>query len=336
MILAHSSPKRKVIKVALMSLTFVLILPTLNAASRWPLWLEGFKNQNLKPQRVLVVDSSSLDGTGNLAAEQGFEVYRIAQAEFDHGGTRAWAATLARDADVVVYMTDDAILSAPDTFRRLLDPFQDKTVGAVLGRQLPRPEANALESHARLFNYGPEPRVIDNESSKRLGSRAVFMSNSFAAYRASALFAVGNFPANTILCEDVSVAARMLLGAWKIVYAPQAAVFHSHSYSPWQEFKRYFDIGVFQARESWIMKEFGASTSEGWAFARSQFSYLRRTDPSLIPRGCVSLVSKFFGFHLGKRERLFPARLKRLLSLHPNYWKKKGTPAALASSNNRR
>ena len=82
--------------------------------------------------------------------------------------------------------------------------------------------------------------------------KTAFNSNSFAAYRRKALKDVGGFPINTILSEDMYVTAKMLLKNWSVAYCADAKVYHSHNYTIWQEFKRYFDIGVFHAKEAWI------------------------------------------------------------------------------------
>ena len=79
-----------------------------------------------------------------------------------------------------------------------------------------------------------------------------FISNSFAAYRVSVLKEVGGFPDDVIFGEDMFVATKMLKAGYKIAYAAGACVYHSHDYSLWQEMKRYFDMGVFHAREPWI------------------------------------------------------------------------------------
>ena len=65
------------------------------------------------------------------------------------------------------------------------------------------------------------------------------------------------------------VAARRLKAAYKIAYAADACVYHSHDYSLWREMKRYFDMGVFHAHESWIREEFGGAEVEGMKFVVS-------------------------------------------------------------------
>lgn len=72
------------------------------------------------------------------------------------------------------------------------------------------------------------------------------------------------------------VAAKMLKCGWKVAYCANATVYHSHNYSLLDEFRRYFDIGVFNAREPWVLAEFGVAESEGVKFIRSEFLFLFR------------------------------------------------------------
>ena len=72
-----------------------LIIPTFNAAQLWTALLEGIRAQSLKPDQVIVIDSSSSDGTADLARKEGFTVFEIPQREFNHGGTRQMGADLA-------------------------------------------------------------------------------------------------------------------------------------------------------------------------------------------------------------------------------------------------
>ena len=66
----------------------------------------------------------------------------------------------------------------------------------------------------------------------------------------------------------------MILQNYALAYVADATVYHSHSYTILQEFKRYFDIGVFHKRESWILKEFGKAEGEGGKYVKSEFTYL--------------------------------------------------------------
>ena len=61
--------------------------------------------------QILIVDSSSDEGTRELAVAEGYRVVRIDRCDFNHGGTRQLALELVPWASLVVYLTQDAILA---------------------------------------------------------------------------------------------------------------------------------------------------------------------------------------------------------------------------------
>jgi rhamnosyltransferase len=241
--------------------------------------------------------------------------------EFNHGGTRQLAAELLSDADVLVFLTQDAILSDPDAIHTLLKAFEDIDVGAAFGRQLPRAGATPIEAHARLFNYPAQSEVRTLDSRERLGFKTIFISNSFAAYRREALMGVGGFPRNVPFGEDTITAAKLLKAGWKIAYVADAEVYHSHRYTWIQDFKRYFDIGVLHARESWLLREFGSTGGEGSRFVRSELNYLWPQYWRFIPSALIRTVLKLVGYRLGRMERKLSLRWKRKLSMYYQFWK---------------
>jgi len=300
--------------------TVAVVVPTLNAAQLWPSFHRALVAQIPQPRRIIVIDSSSTDRTAQLATDAGYELYSIAQTDFDHGGTRQLAIELLSDARVVVFLSQDTMLAAPDALSQLVDRFADPHVGAAYGRQLPRHEATPIEAHARYFNYPGTSELRDLSSRDRLGFKAIFISNSFAAYRRDALMSVGGFPKNVLFGEDTITAAKLLKANWKIAYVAEARAYHSHAYTWTEEFKRYFDIGVLHNREAWLLKEFGQTTAEGRRFVGSEISYLLSKDWSLIPSAFIRTGLKLLGYRLGRREHRLAASTKRRLSMQPSYW----------------
>lgn len=299
-----------------------IIVPTLNAAGLWERWVAGMRMQTFVPDVVLVIDSSSTDGTAELAQAEGYRVHRIERKDFNHGGTRQLAIDLLGDnIDIAVFLTQDAMLVHPDSVRHIVASFEDGKVGAAYGRQLPRREAGPIEAHARLFNYPPESRYQTEADIPRQGLKAAFISNSFSAYRVKAHKEVGGFPANVIVSEDMHVAARMILAGWKVHYNAEAVVEHSHGYSPWQEFQRYFDVGAFHAREHWVMGRFGAPNGEGLRFVLSEWRYLGAGHFYLYPSSVVRTAMKLLGYRMGLLEAKWPVTFKRTVSMQKAFWR---------------
>ncbi|MBU4636520.1 glycosyltransferase family 2 protein [Pseudomonas chlororaphis] len=298
-----------------------LIIPARNAGAHLDRLLPALTAQTLQPDSVLVVDSSSTDDTVSRFRQFGARVEVIAAQQFNHGGTRRWASEQV-DADALILLTQDAIPATPQTFANLIQELEeDPRIGLAYGRQLPHPGAGILEAQSRHFNYSPQSRSKSLADAGELGIKTCFSSDSFSVYRRSALQAVGGFPEDVIGSEDAHVAARMLLNGYLVRYAASACVQHSHSYSLMQEFRRYFDIGVFYGREPWIREAFGSAGGEGKRYVQAELRALRDAGQlQRVPEVLLRSALKLLGYRLGHAEQHLPTPLKRRLSMFSNYW----------------
>lgn len=297
-----------------------VVIPTWRAARWLPGQLAALARQSTRPRRIVVIDSSSPDDSVRIAREAGCTVEVIAQAEFNHGGTRNRAAELSGDSAVVVFLTQDALPDDDGFLGRLLAPFADPAVGAAYARQVPYPDAPPPEVFARGWNYPATSERRSAADLERLRGRAVFFSNVASAVRRTAFDAVGRFPDGLIMNEDVVLCARLLRAGWTVCYAADAAVRHSHDYTLAQQFRRYFDIGVFHAQHRDLLSGL-AFAGEGARFALAQLGWLvRRVRIGWALRSPIENGLKFAGFHLGKRHRRLPRGLCRRLSMHRAHW----------------
>lgn len=297
-----------------------VIIPTWNAGKYWPQFETSLRKQGIAPDRVLIVDSSSTDNTRALVQKAGYRLEVIPQESFRHGGTRQFAAELMPESEILVYLTQDVLLCGDRPLEKLVTAFSNPEVGGCYGRQLPRLQAGPIERHARLFNYPATPDLRSFADREELGIRTAFFSDSFAAYRRTALDEAGGFPDHTIVSEDVTVAAHMLIAGWKIAYQPDATVIHSHDLSLRQEFSRYFDIGVHHGREGWILDAFGRAGGEGKQFVTSEARYLFQNQPSLLVWATLRNASKWCAYQLGRHERCMPQDVKEALSAQKGFW----------------
>jgi rhamnosyltransferase len=281
-------------------MNIALIIPTLNAALNWEALVSGIQRQSLMPDDVIVVDSSSTDGTVDQARAAGFTVIEIARSVFSHGGTRQAAVVAAPNADILIYLTQDAVPSDTDSFRHLAAAFQNPAVGAAYGRQLPRPHASAIEAHARLFNYQAASQLRSWESRTTLGFKSIFFSNTFGAFRRDALMSVGGFSPDVSFGEDTLAVAHLHRAGWKTAYVAEARVEHSHAYSIKAEFRRYLEIGILHERERWLVEEFGTADGEGLRFVASELRYLSAHAPLHIPSAMIRALAKYVAYRSGR------------------------------------
>jgi rhamnosyltransferase len=298
-----------------------VVVPTLNAGPRWLDCLAAIAGQSLQPSRRLVIDSSSADQTVAQARSAGFEVMEIERAQFNHGGTRQQALEYLDDCDIVVLLTQDAVLANASAIAELVRCFSDPLVAVAYGRQLPRVGATPIEAYARIFNYRDETQRKDLAAVPGMGAKVFFCSNSFAAYRRSVVLALGGFRRDLILGEDAEFAARAIKAGYANVYCASAMAYHSHGYTVAEVFWRYFDTGVFHARSAWMRESFGSHGGEGLRYIKAELRYLAGHAPAQIPRALLHTAAKYLGYTLGRKERLLPNGIKASLSMTPGYWR---------------
>jgi len=302
-------------------LSISLIIPTYNAESYLPKLLDTLKSQSIEFE-LIIIDSSSQDNTVAIAKEYTNNIIIIPQNEFDHGGTRTKAAKEA-SGDIIVFLTQDALPYDTKTVENIVKNFENPKVGAVYGRQLPYPQTNPFGKHLRAFNYDNTSYIRTLEDKKEFGIKTAFLSDSFSAYRRGALEKIDWIKDGLIVGEDSYAGAKMLLAEYSIAYCADAKVYHSHSYSILQEFRRYFDIGVFHKEESWIPKEFGKAEGEGKRYIKSELNYLLKERLSYrIPEFFLRNGMKYLGYKLGQNHKFFHKFLIKKMSMHPLWWDK--------------
>ena len=221
-----------------------LIIPTLNPGAGFKKMIGSILEQTRTPDEILIVDSSSDDGSLDfLDSHEGIKVVKIQRKDFDHGGTRDWALRQT-SGDYVVFMTQDAIPYAGTSIESLIKPLEDdSSVAAVNGRQIAYPDAKRQEKLIRQFNY-PEVSMKWNMADvPRLGIRAFMISDVFAAYRRDAFISAGGFDHPLLTNEDMFMAQKLLDAGHRICYNAEAKVYHSHDYSLRQEYERNKTIG---------------------------------------------------------------------------------------------
>ena len=298
-----------------------LLIPTLNAGKQWAALLESIKSQSVQFYKKIIIDSGSNDGTVELALSYGFEVRQIAKEDFNHGKVRQDLVNLSGDTDICVFLTQDAILASTNSVKNLIKVFDDPMVGMAYGRQLPHLKAKPLEIHLRLFNYPAVSEILSMADADRRGFKVFFCSNSFSAYRNTALNAVGGFPSGSIMGEDAIVAAKMLIAGFKKAYVAEATAYHSHSYKIDEEFKRYFDTRVFHEQNKWLIEKYGKPTGEGLKYIKSELTYVVQHDLKSLFVAIASLGAKWLGYKSGRYYSKMPKRMLTKISMHHSYWK---------------
>jgi rhamnosyltransferase len=200
------------------------------------------------PFEILVIDSGSSDGTVEaVSSREAIRLHRIPNTSFGHGRTRNLAVELAK-GEFVVFVTQDAAPASEHWLGEILRPFEvSDRVACVFGKQVPHPDCcptvkRDVINHFRSF--GPDPSVMLQMDNPRLSSEAerdalTFFSDVNSAVRRRTMQAV---PYRDVqYAEDQALGRDMIKAGFIKVYAPLAAVTHSHSYPPRRYFARMYE-----------------------------------------------------------------------------------------------
>lgn len=284
-----------------------VVIPTLNAENEIDSLLDTIEAQSLQPLDILVVDSSSDDGTvDEVAKHPCVNLVRIERKEFNHGSTRDMA--LRRSAgEFVCFLTQDAVPTSNRYLERLVAPFlADDSIALVTGRQLPKVDARRFEQLVRKFNYPNAPSVRSKSDLPKYGIKTFFASDTCSAYRRTAYLECGGFDhVNTN--EDMLMAARFIVSGMKVAYEPRAEVYHSHNLTPSQQFARNRAVGFFLETHADDLMQ-ASEIGEGGRLVKAVSSQLLREGNlvEFIAFGvdcCARLLGNRAGRRAARKER---------------------------------
>lgn len=227
------------------SVTVVLL--TLNGISTIEAVVHGLLNQAAPIEQILVVDSSSTDGTPEkilevlraAGKERLLHLIRIPRAEFHHARTRDFALSKCRTRFAVL-LVQDAIPANASWLDGLLAPFDySPHIAASCSRILPYAEAHLLAQRDVLADPSAsrEPKMFTRDNAGECFYQHVSACVRVSAWRRlsfsdaydAALQGKADFLPG--FGEDRTWAKAMCEQGKAIAFSPHSVVLHTHDYS---------------------------------------------------------------------------------------------------------
>ena len=298
-----------------------VISPVYHPGKEFSVLLERLTEQTAVIHRIIAMNTE--ENYWNKELEQKYpllEVHHLKKSEFDHGGTRAWAAELS-DAEIMVFMTQDAVPADRNLIENLVKALEkEKMIAAAYARQLPNEMCSFAERYTRSFNYPEKSYVRTQRDLSLYGIKTFFCSNVCAAYKKEIYQELGGFVRKTIFNEDMIYAGKLIQMGYGIAYAADAKVIHSHNYSCMQQFHRNFDLGVSQAEHPEIFAGV-PSEGEGIKLVKKTINYLiQKRKIWLIPGVILQSGCKYAGYLSGKNYRKLPRKMILWCTMNREYW----------------
>lgn len=300
-----------------------IILPTRNNEDHIGTLLSSIFNQQVEGGlEVLILDSSD-DRTPQIASEYSekgdLRIIRVEPEDYNYGGTRNFGASLT-SGDYLVFISTDVDIRHDGWLKKLIMPLEDPFVAGVYGRQIPKKDVSPMEEFFIKHTYPNERRIYCLGDTEKLDY--FFFSNTNSAIKREAWEKI---PLPEMLkSEDQEWAKRALLAGYKIIYEPDAFVYHSHHYSLAKVFREYFDSG---ATMPYVYNDEMIATSSflvrglNYELAKLRYfwgmKYFRH-----IPYSLVYDFMKFLGYFLGTKCKYMPIWLRKALCKKSNHWDK--------------
>lgn len=297
---------------------FDVVVPTWNGKQEFKPVLEALRTQRLADQmQIHCVDSSSSDGTIEWLKDQpDVSLTVIDQKEFQHGRTRNFGASLGQ-APIVGFITQDAMPAGRDWATDIVKMFKAVPDAAGLfGRHIAYPDHPLFvrdEIHNHFANMLSFPLVLSKhtnpekwESGDR-GWRQLlhFYSDNNSAMRRDVWKEI---PYPEVDYGEDQVWARDIIEAgYSKIYAPTAAVFHSHDYDPAETYKRSKTEGAFFYEHFGYRLGDGSPEEIAERVKREQANFrawakLRAVDPAEVEMRQQNIAEKYRGWRDGVSE----------------------------------
>ncbi len=253
------------------------------------------RKQKFTDYELLNVDSGSTDGTYDAVQKFSPDIsWQIKPEEYVPGKVLNSAVEKCT-GEYIVFNNSDCIPQSEYWLENLIAPLEeDSNVAAVFGRQLCRPDARPLvrKDGERAFGDGC---VAANWGH--------FFSLATSAVRHSLL---KEFPFDPDIkySEDIEWSWRMKQKGYKIIYAPDAEVEHSHNYTLKEVRKRFYNEGLAEGQ---IYRR-SRSFTEGFilplaAETLRDISYLIKNRKIVaVPGGIIYRMTQKYNIYKGRRD----------------------------------
>ena len=195
--------------------------------------LPALQTQEYKNWELIVIDSGSTDGSVDLIRQaQPKHFVQIQAHEYNPSRVMNQGMQLAQSA-YGIFLNADATPQGANWLRPLVMALLDPQTAAAFGRQIPRPDCQAVYAcdYERCFGRDRESARWDH-----------FFSMASSGIRKE-VWARRGFLEKMQYSEDDEYTRWCRAQGYRVVYCPESVVMHSHNYTPAQAYRRGFGEG---------------------------------------------------------------------------------------------
>lgn len=192
--------------------------------------LPALQAQDYRNWELIVIDSGSSDGSVDLIrAARPKHFVQILPHDYQPSRVMNHGMSLAQ-TDTAIFLNADATPQGTNWLRPLAEALQDPRHAAVFGRQIARPDCQAVYASDYDRCFGP----------RRESARWDHFFSMVSSGLRKDVWARRGFLEAMQYSEDDEYTRWCRKQGYEIVYCPESVVMHSHNYTPRQAYKRSF------------------------------------------------------------------------------------------------
>ena len=265
------------------------------------LYLNIKKQKDVCIKEIKFILTESSDNTEGKLKDLKCNYKKISKQEFSHSLVREKAAFEAK-GEIIVFITQDIKIVDEYWLYYLTKDIIDGKCQAAFSRQIGY-EEHKVERYTREINYPNEKRIVSKEDIDRLGLMTFFFSDASSAISKNIFIKLNgydnkNLPTN----EDMYFAYKLIMNGYRIEYAADSKIIHSHDLSFKETLKRYGDIGKF-FDENQYLKEYSAGERGFTVLKYIAKRSIEDKKPLIIVDAIINFGARFIGMKLTKNKK---------------------------------
>ncbi|MDT8304593.1 MAG: glycosyltransferase family 2 protein [Anaerolineae bacterium] len=211
--------------------TFSVIIPHWNGREHLEMCLGALRCQRYRDFEVILVDNGSSDGSQDYVHEQ-FPEVRLVELGANRGFTGACNAGYSVATGEYIVLLNNDTEADPGWLGALASAFARHPQAGILASKLllfdRRDHFHAAGDYYRVDGIPGNRGVWEKDTGQFEKEEPVFGAcAAAAAYRREMVSQIGFLDDDFYFsCEDVDIAWRANLAGWRVMYVPQAVVYH--------------------------------------------------------------------------------------------------------------
>ena len=257
------------------------------------------KQKNVNVNSIKYILTESKDNTEKLLLENNIDFIKIKPEQFSHSKTREMAARTS-NADIVVFVTQDVVIEDEKWLYNLVKGIINGECEAAYSRQISK--SKGIEKYTREKNYPKESYIKSKADIENMGLRTFFFSDASSAIKNDVLKKLNYYDDKDLkINEDMYFAYKLIMNNYRIKYAADSVVIHSHNFKFKELYKRYYDTGIF-FKENNYLDQYGTNRSGGNMAKYVLTRIIQEKDINAFLKFIPDMVARFFGMKAGKKN----------------------------------